>query len=80
MTRVTACAVPDTALLRRHADPPGCLADCFQATLHRPVGLSDLIRAFNGSRAFALESLILKGGDRACHRTRCRAGACRRAV
>lgn len=60
MFTVSQCPLPDTALILRHADRPGCLHDCFRASLLRPVSLPDLIEAFYTSRAFAPEALILR--------------------
>ncbi len=60
MPRISACPLPDTALLRRHADRPGCLSDCFHASLPGAVSLADLVAAFYGSQAFRPEALILR--------------------
>jgi hypothetical protein len=60
MPLVTACPLPDIALLRRHADRPGCLSDCFRAALPRAISLPELVRAFYDSRAFAPEALLLR--------------------
>lgn len=58
MPAVTACPLPDGALLGRYQQP-GTFTDCYVTTIARPVTHADYVLAFYTTPVFKLERLIL---------------------
>lgn len=58
MSAVTACPLPDGALLGRY-QRPGSFTDCYVTTIARPVTHADYVIAFYTTPVFKLERLIL---------------------